>query len=82
MLALSKGLNWIDVFPPHLRTETDQTSETSCFLFSRIWDDGKVQNPSNSEENFYAVLDLTFSREEGGREGEHSDYDLLECDAV
>jgi hypothetical protein len=26
---------------PHLRTETDPLSETSCFLFSRIPDDGR-----------------------------------------
>jgi hypothetical protein len=41
-LALSKGPNWVYVFPPpHLRTETDPVSETSCFLFSTIPDDGK-----------------------------------------
>jgi hypothetical protein len=34
---------------PHLRTETDPVSETSCFLVSEILDDGKVQKPSNSE---------------------------------
>jgi hypothetical protein len=28
-------------FPPHLRTETDPVSEMSCFLFSRIPEDGK-----------------------------------------
>jgi hypothetical protein len=27
--------------PPHLRTETDSVSETSCFIFSRTPDDGK-----------------------------------------
>jgi hypothetical protein len=27
--------------PPHLRTDTDPVSEMSCFLFSRIPDDGK-----------------------------------------
>jgi hypothetical protein len=31
--------------PTHLRTETHSVSETTCFLFSRIPDDGKVQNP-------------------------------------
>jgi hypothetical protein len=42
-LALSKGPDWVGVPPsPHLRTETDTISETSCFLFSRIPDDGKV----------------------------------------
>jgi hypothetical protein len=40
-LALSKGPNWVSVFPPHLRTETDPFPETSCFLVSRISDDGK-----------------------------------------
>jgi hypothetical protein len=40
-VALSKGPNWVGVFLPHLRTETDPVSETSCFLFSRIPDDGK-----------------------------------------
>jgi hypothetical protein len=29
----------------HLRMETDPVSETSCFLVSRIPDDGKVQKP-------------------------------------
>jgi hypothetical protein len=28
-------------FTPDLRTETDPISETSCFLFSRIPDNGK-----------------------------------------
>jgi hypothetical protein len=32
---LSRGL------PPHLRTEADPVSGMSCFLFSRIPDDGK-----------------------------------------
>jgi hypothetical protein len=41
-LALSKGPNWVWVFSLlHTRTETDPVSETSCFLFSRIPDDGK-----------------------------------------
>jgi hypothetical protein len=31
--------------PPHLWTETDPVSETSCFLFSRIPDDWKNPNP-------------------------------------
>jgi hypothetical protein len=33
--------------PFHLRTERGPVSETSCFLVSRIPDDGKVQKPSN-----------------------------------
>jgi hypothetical protein len=54
--------DWVGVFSPfHLRTETDPVSETTCFLVSRIPDDGKVpkkpvnlcvihhrQNPSES----------------------------------
>jgi hypothetical protein len=32
---------------PHLRTQRDPICETSCFIFSRIPDDGKVQKPSN-----------------------------------
>jgi hypothetical protein len=48
-LALSKGPKRVDVFSPfHLRTETDPVSETSCFLVSRIPDDGEVKKPSNS----------------------------------
>jgi hypothetical protein len=40
---------WVGVFSPlHLRTETDPVSETSCFLFSRIPDDGNVHKLSNS----------------------------------
>jgi hypothetical protein len=39
-LALSKGPNWVGVFPPHLRMETDPVSEMLCFLVSRILDDG------------------------------------------
>jgi hypothetical protein len=39
--SLSKGSNWVGVFPRHLRTETDPVSETSPFLVSRIPDDGK-----------------------------------------
>jgi hypothetical protein len=34
--------------PFHLRIETDPVSETSCFLVSRIPDDGKVKKNSNS----------------------------------
>jgi hypothetical protein len=30
---------------PHLRTETDPVSETSCFLFSRIHNNGKSPKP-------------------------------------
>jgi hypothetical protein len=41
ILALSKRPNWVGVFPPHLRTETDLVSETLCFLVSRIPDDGQ-----------------------------------------
>jgi hypothetical protein len=41
-LALSEGPNWVGVFPPsHMRTKTDPVSETSCFLFSRIPNDGE-----------------------------------------
>jgi hypothetical protein len=32
----------------HDVSETGYVSETSCFLFSRIPDDGKVQKPSTS----------------------------------
>jgi hypothetical protein len=41
------GPNWVGVFSSlHLRTETDPVSETSCFLGSRISDDGKnLKNP-------------------------------------
>jgi hypothetical protein len=41
-LALSKGPNWVGVFP-HLRTETDPVSETLCFsmLFRKNPDDGQ-----------------------------------------
>jgi hypothetical protein len=39
MLALSKGLNRVCVFPPRLRTATDPVSETLGFLVSRISDD-------------------------------------------
>jgi hypothetical protein len=46
-LALSKGPNGVGVFAPHLRTETDPFSETSCFLVSRIPDDG--QSPKTQE---------------------------------
>jgi hypothetical protein len=38
---ISKRPNWVGVFPPHLRTETDPVPETSCFLFSWIPDDRK-----------------------------------------
>jgi hypothetical protein len=37
-LALSKGPNRVGV-SPHLRTETDPVSETSCFLVRRTPDD-------------------------------------------
>jgi hypothetical protein len=46
-LALSKGPNWVGVFP-HLRTETDPVSETLCF-FIVIWEKSgrwtKSENP-------------------------------------
>jgi hypothetical protein len=49
-LVLSKRPNEVGVFSPvHLRTETDPVSETSRFLFSRIWDDGK----SPKTQQFY-----------------------------
>jgi hypothetical protein len=35
----------------HDVSETGSVSETPCFLFSRIPDDEKLQNPSNSEDN-------------------------------
>jgi hypothetical protein len=44
-LGLSIWPNGIGVFPPHLRMETDSFSETSCFLVSRIPDDGKGPKP-------------------------------------
>jgi hypothetical protein len=49
-LALSKWPNWVGVlFPPfYMRTETDPVSETSCFLVSRIPDDGKVQKKNRN----------------------------------
>jgi hypothetical protein len=44
--TLSKRPNRVGVFPPHLRMETDPASETLCFLFYRIPDDGrKFKNP-------------------------------------
>jgi hypothetical protein len=49
------GPNWVGVlFPPlHLRTETDPVSEMSCFLISRIPDDGRVQKKKNSNPVCY-----------------------------
>jgi hypothetical protein len=45
-----QGIQLSRCFPsPHLRTERDPVSETSCFLVSRIQEDGKVQKPNNSE---------------------------------
>jgi hypothetical protein len=45
-LAFSEGPNRVGVcHPPHLRTETDPVSETSCSLEYRTMD--KVQNPGN-----------------------------------
>jgi hypothetical protein len=49
-LALSKGPNRVGV-SPHLRTETDPVSETSCFSSNyvfRIRTMDKVRKPSNS----------------------------------
>jgi hypothetical protein len=44
------------LLPHHLRTETDPVSETSCFLFSRIPDDKKVQRPGNADlVMFYSI---------------------------
>jgi hypothetical protein len=40
-LTLSTGSNWVRIFPPHLRNETDPISEALCFLVSRIPDDGQ-----------------------------------------
>jgi hypothetical protein len=42
-LPLSKGLNLSRCLPrpPHLKTETDPVSETSCSLVPTISDDGK-----------------------------------------
>jgi hypothetical protein len=34
-----------------MRTETEPVSETWCFVFSRIPDDGQVQEHSNSVDN-------------------------------
>jgi hypothetical protein len=36
-----RKLEYVSSFPPHLKTETDPVSETLCFLFSRIPDDGQ-----------------------------------------
>jgi hypothetical protein len=52
-LALSKGPNRVGVSPPHPRMETDQFSETLCFLVS-FWNTGwwmmdKVPKPSISK---------------------------------
>jgi hypothetical protein len=61
-IALSKGPSCVDIFPPHtLRTETDPVSETSCFLDSRLSDDGKVQKLSNSERRHLLVRLYLFS---------------------
>jgi hypothetical protein len=68
--AFSKGSSWVGVFPPptHLRTEADPVSGTLCFLISRIADDGKSQNNSNSvcyapsSEPFIIYLDLNFKK--------------------
>jgi hypothetical protein len=48
-LVLFKEPNWVCVFLPHLRNETDPVSETLCFLVSRIQNDGKNKRTSNSE---------------------------------
>jgi hypothetical protein len=50
------------VFPPHLRTETDPVSETSCFLFSRIPDDGKFpKKHSNSVYHVPSCMGIYYS---------------------
>jgi hypothetical protein len=44
------------LLPPfHPRTETDPVSETSCFLVSRIPDEGKVQK-KNSNSVLYTIV--------------------------
>jgi hypothetical protein len=40
--AHSKEPKWVAVFPTHLRTETVEVSEVSCFIFSRIPDGGRM----------------------------------------
>jgi hypothetical protein len=61
-LPLSKGPNWVGIFPPppHLRMETDPVSETLCFLVSRIPDDGQspILNIIHHRQN---PLEPTFS---------------------
>jgi hypothetical protein len=45
-LTFYKGPNWVGVFsPPHLRTETDELSETPCFYFQNTgrWEKFKNQ---------------------------------------
>jgi hypothetical protein len=46
-LAFSKGPNKLRVFPPHMRTETEPVSETSCSLVFRIRDGGQGQKKNN-----------------------------------
>jgi hypothetical protein len=51
--SLSNGPNWAGGSPPHLRTETDQVSETLCSLVffwgGGLRKDGQSPNPSNSD---------------------------------
>jgi hypothetical protein len=46
------------LFPPpfYLRTEPDPVSETSCFLVSRIPDDGKVQKKNSNPVYDYSFI--------------------------
>jgi hypothetical protein len=62
------GPNSVGVFPPHLRSETDPVSETSCFIFSRIPDDGERESknlvavcytPSSKPSRIYNVQMFT-----------------------
>jgi hypothetical protein len=44
-LVLSKGPNWVGVFPPHLRTETDPVSETLClYVIYEVFTAGTMKN--------------------------------------
>jgi hypothetical protein len=45
-LALSKGPNRVGV-SPHLRMETDQVSEMSCFLFPNYLESGRWTKSKN-----------------------------------
>jgi hypothetical protein len=65
-VTLSKEPNWVGIFPPHLRTETDPISET-CFLVSRIPDSVILtvihhrQNPSESTNRINVLRLSCFS---------------------